>query len=304
MPKKLYKDFFNIDPKYYASVTADLIDQKKVSWESFYPHETFIKLLETTYKVLSGSANRSIWVEGSYGTGKSHAALTVKSLLDATDQEVVNYFDDYGLSTDLRDRLLSVKNAGKIITVHRIGSAGINTDLDLILAVQQSIVKALEEHGITNQGDASMRDAFLKWVKKIANKSYFSALISEEQFAFKFSGLSADDVIERLENGSQAQVESLMRDVMVVLKTAGQYGIFSDVNDMAGWIESVIQENDLSAILFVWDEFSEYFLTHPVGLTGFQTLAEISLSKPFYFMIVAHESQNLFADRETAKKTL
>ena len=56
--------------------------------------------------------------------------------------------------------------------------------------------------------------------------------------------------------------------------------------------------------MFVWDEFSEYFLNHPVGLTGFQTLAEISESDPFYFMIVAHESSALFADNETAKKIL
>ena len=35
-------------------------------------------------------------VEGAYGTGKSHAALTVKSLLEASDDEVRAYFDDYG----------------------------------------------------------------------------------------------------------------------------------------------------------------------------------------------------------------
>lgn len=44
--KKLYKDYFNIDPKYYAAVTADLIESGMVSWRSFYPHETFVKLLE------------------------------------------------------------------------------------------------------------------------------------------------------------------------------------------------------------------------------------------------------------------
>lgn len=78
---KLYREYFNIDPKYYAAVTADLIEQGKVSWKGFLPHETFVKLLEVTYKALSGQDPRSIWVEGAYGTGKSHAALTVKSIL-------------------------------------------------------------------------------------------------------------------------------------------------------------------------------------------------------------------------------
>lgn len=299
----LYNQYFQIDPKYYAAVTADLIDQGKVSWKGFYPHETFVKLLETTYRVLSGQATRSIWVEGAYGTGKSHAALTVKSLIDATAEEIVAYFDDYKLNPTLRDKFVSLKSES-ILTIHRIGSAGINTDMDLVLAVQQSIMAALKAKGIDNQGDASMKDAFLEWVSKKANRNYFADLISEEQYAWDFNGVSVEEVVERLNTGTDKQIEMTMNKVMKVLKDAGQYGIFSDVTQMAGWIRSVIKENNLSAILFVWDEFSEYFLNHPVGLTGFQTLAEISQSDPFYFMIVAHESQNLFADKDTANKTL
>ena len=300
----LYREYFNIDPKYYAAVTADLIEQGKVSWKGFYPHETFVKLLETTYKVLSGGANRSIWVEGAYGTGKSHAALTVKSLVDAAPQDVVEYFDDYGLNSDLRDKYVSLKADSNILTIHRIGSAGINTDMDLILAVQQSIMAALKAKGIENHGDASMRDAFLNWVSRKANRNYFAELISDEQYAWDFSGVSVEEVVERLNTGTDKQIELTMNKVMKVLKDAGQYGIFSDVTQMAGWIRSVIKENNLSAILFIWDEFSEYFLNHPVGLTGFQTLAEISESDPFYFMIIAHESRALFADKDTANKTL
>ena len=248
----LYKEYFNIDPKYYAAVTADLIEQGKVSWKGFYPHETFVKLLETTYKVLSG--------EGAYGTGKSHAALTVKSLIDATSEEVVDYFDDYGLNSDLRDKYISLKADSNILTIHRIGSAGINTDMDLVLAIQQSIMAALKAKGIENHGDASMKDAFLDWVSKKANRDYFAALISDEKYAWDFNGVSVEEVIERLNTGTDKQIETTMNKVMVVLKDAGQYGIFSDVTQMAGWIRSVIKENGLSAILFVWDEFSEYFL--------------------------------------------
>ena len=37
MSGKIYRDYFNIDPKYYAAVTADLIESGKVSWKNFYP---------------------------------------------------------------------------------------------------------------------------------------------------------------------------------------------------------------------------------------------------------------------------
>ena len=302
--KKLYKDYFNIDPKYYAAVTADLIESGMVSWRSFYPHETFVKLLEKTHTVLSGKEPRSLWVEGAYGTGKSHAALTVKSLLDATDEEVKDYFDDYGLSKDLCQKIIADKNDGFLITIHRIGSGSIRSDQDLILAVQDSIMSALEKHGITNRGEASLRDAALKWLKKKANRDYFNTLIAEEQYAWMFGGNDVEAVIDRLQNGTPAKIAKTMRDIITVAENNGITALRLDVQGMADWIKNIISENQIKAILFVWDEFTEFFQNNPNSLTGFQTLAEISLSHPFYFMIVSHESRSLFLNAETAKKIL
>ena len=304
MAKKIYRDYFNIDPKYYAAVTADLIESGKVLWKNFYPHETFVKLLEKTYAVLSGKEPRSLWVEGAYGTGKSHAALTVKSLLDATDTEVDEYFDEYGLSKDLCQKIKTVKNVGKLITIHRIGSGSIRSDQDLILAVQDSIMRALAAHGIENHGEASLRDAALRWFEKKASRDYFDQLISEEQYAWTFGGNTVDTIIEKLQTGSPETIAKLMRDIIAVAEDNGITALRLDIQGMAEWIKSVIEDNQLSGILFVWDEFTEFFQNNPNSLTGFQTLAEISLSHPFYFMIVSHESRSLFLNTDTAKKIL
>ena len=86
--EKMYKEYFAIDPKYYAAVTAELIRKGEVKWNAYYPHETFVRLLEKTHDMLSGKDSRSLWVQGAYGSGKSHAALTVKSLLEAGDDEI------------------------------------------------------------------------------------------------------------------------------------------------------------------------------------------------------------------------
>lgn len=304
MSKKIYRDYFNIDPKYYAAVTADLIYSGKVSWKSFYPHETFVKLLEKTHTVLSGKDPRSLWVEGAYGTGKSHAVLTVKSLLEATDEEIKEYFNDYGLSKDLCQKIITDKNAGKLITIHRIGSGSIRSDQDLILAVQDSIMSALAAHGIENHGEASLKDAALKWFEKKASRDYFDQLISEEQYAWKFGGEKVDAIIRNLQTGSPEQVTKTMRDIISVAEDNGITALRLDIQGMAAWIKSIIENNQISAILFVWDEFTEFFQNNPNSLTGFQTLAEISLSHPFYFMIVSHESRSLFLNADTAKKIL
>lgn len=175
-----YEDFFNIDKKYYSQVTPELIRQGKVKWQHFYPHETFVKLLQTTYKVLSGQSHRSIWVEGAYGTGKSHAVLTVKSLLDVSTKELKAYFDDFKLSSDLRDQYISLKENNKILTVHRIGSSDIDKDEDLVMAIQLSIVDALKKQGYTNFAEGSVKDSLLTWLEKTPNRKFHASFMADD----------------------------------------------------------------------------------------------------------------------------
>lgn len=300
--KKTYKEYFDIDPKYYAAVTEDLIDKGLVSWKAFYPHETFVKLLEKTHTVLSGKDPRSLWVEGAYGTGKSHAALTVKSLLEADDSEVKAYFEDYGLSMDLCQKLITDKNSGKLVTIHRIGSSSIRSDQDLILAVQDSIMKALEKNGLENHGEESLKDAALKWFDKEANRVWFNTLMQEDAYAWAFGGVNIDTIINKLKTNED--VQNTMKNILKVAEDNGITALRMDIQGMANWIKDIIAKNQINAILFVWDEFTEFFQNNPNSLTGFQTLAEISQSSPFYFMIVSHESRSLFVNADTAKKIL
>ena len=76
-----YREYFNIDPDFFAQVNEAVIETQPNIWQKYYPHATFVKLIKDTVSVLSRQQKLSIWVEGAYGTGKSHAALTVKSLL-------------------------------------------------------------------------------------------------------------------------------------------------------------------------------------------------------------------------------
>ena len=112
MAKLTYRNFFDIDEEYFPTVNEDLINQGKVDWKKFYPHETFVRLISDTISVLTRRQPRSIWVEGAYGTGKSHAVLTLKKLLDASDEETRSYFEEYGLSKDLMNNLLNIKGCG------------------------------------------------------------------------------------------------------------------------------------------------------------------------------------------------
>lgn len=170
MPAQRYSQYFNISDKYYAVVTKKLIDEGKVKWDAFYPHETFIQLLHQVVSMLSGKENQSIWVEGTYGTGKSHAALTLKCLLEAPEEAVHDYFKDYGLSDDLCSKFLAARSEemnGKLIVVHRIGSSNIKNDDDLVWAVQDSVSRALRDAGVQNMAAGTMKEA---WISELSDE--------------------------------------------------------------------------------------------------------------------------------------
>lgn len=135
-----YRHYFDIDPDYFPAVNEKVINDNPDMWKKFYPHQTFVNLLKTTVSVINRKQKLSIWVEGAYGTGKSHAVLTLKKLLDANENETDAYFDKYGLDKDLKNNFKQIKNSGQILTVHRYGSSSIHGDNDLFFAIQESIV--------------------------------------------------------------------------------------------------------------------------------------------------------------------
>lgn len=300
---KKYRSYFDIDEDYFPQVTEDLINKGKVDWRKFYPHSTFVKLLVNMISVLTRQQKLSVWVEGAYGTGKSHAVLTLKKLLDATEKEMKEYFERYSLSMDLYNKFKSVKSQGEILTVHRYGSSSIYSDRDLILAIQESITNELIKRNIQNKGEVALKNAVITWLSDEAHKKFFDDLI-KGRYESSFAGDTVDSIIEKLNNSSENSVISLMNKIFHVADEEGISALKLDIPGLISWIRSVISENNLKAIVFIWDEFTEYFMHNRNALTGFQALAEVSATDPFYLTIVTHKSSALFNDTDADKKKI
>lgn len=75
----------------------------------------------------TGRDKHGIWVEGSYGTGKSRVVWTLQNLLTCSETELREYFNRSKAlrkKPDLMNKLIAHKE-GKIITVSRYGSGEI-----------------------------------------------------------------------------------------------------------------------------------------------------------------------------------
>ena len=297
-----YQHYFNIDPDYSPVVNDKLIEEKPDLWKQYYPHKTFIELLNNTVKVLNRRENKSIWVQGAYGSGKSHAVLALKKLLEADDANTKLYFDKYNLDSDLLNKFENIKNSdGKILTVHRYGSASIRNDYNLAVAIQESIENALEQNGLNNSSKGVLRKDIIKWLEDEKNKDYFNNIIKESAY---FAGDNADSIIEKLQKDSDKEWMPLMNNIFRVAEDRGITAFKLEISTLVEWIKSIIKENKLKAIVFIWDEFTEYFKNNAYSLTGFQELAELSITEPFYFVIVTHLAQGLFSDTNIDAKKL
>ena len=303
-----YSEYFEIDESYWPEINPSSIKDPLNRWEKTYPHETFVGLLKATERMLARGANndkKGIWIEGAYGTGKSRVAWTLKNLLECSDDALMAYFNEYPAlqaEPDLRDKLLGHKQ-GKVITAYRYASGGIDNDRALIMAVYDSVTRALKDAGVIYKGENALRGSVALWLSDEANKAFFETLIALPEYRGlgSFAGKSVDDIINLLKNVN-ANVDTLMGDIFSLAEHRGINALTTNMDELIAWLTDIIDHNGLKAIVFVWDEFSAYFKKNRTSLDEFQKLAEFSNLKPFYLMIVTHMSGSLFSEKDQTGK--
>ena len=296
-----YREYFDIDPDYFPQVDKRIIDTVPDLWKKFYPHPSFVNLLKSTVDVLKRKQKLSVWVDGAYGTGKSHAVLTLKKLIEASDEDTEAYFTKYGLDNFLCKDLTAQKNAGKVLVCHRYGSSDITNDTELIVAIQEGIDKALVENGIENQASTSLKDSLIRYLENEENKQSFD-IYASGTYRDILGGDKADDILGKLRTYNDDALRTLITKVFKVKMVKGSFSM--NTGELCNWIREVIEKNNLHSLVFIWDEFSEYFENNMHHLTGFQQIVELSATSPFCLMIVTHKAEGYFTDGDPDKRKI
>lgn len=296
-----YREYFNIDPEYFPQVDKKLIEEKPDLWKKFWPHPTFVQLLKAMVDVLERKQKLSMWVDGAYGTGKSHAVFTLKKLIEASDEETTAYFEKYGLDNFLCKKLLNQKNEGKILVCHRYGSSDIQSDTDLIVAMQEGIEKALTEAGIENTANTSLKNSLIRFFENEENRQSFD-IYAKGTYKTALGGDTSDSVLKKLREYDEEALRSLINKIFKV--PAVRNGFSMNTGELGDWIREVIEKNNLKELVFIWDEFSEYFENNMHHLTGFQQIAELAASAPFCLLIVTHKAEGYFSDGDPDKRKI
>lgn len=294
-----YKDYFDIDEDYFPQINDSSIKAaRKDFWMQTYPHDTFIEMIKGLERILARQEMRSLWIEGAYGTGKSQCAFALKKILDVTEEDLKAYwkrYDSLNSKNDLLQKLIGHKEKG-VITAYRYASGSIDNPRDLFVAIQESVKDSLVEKGLYS-GENTLKDNILDWLQDPDHKDFFDKLLKKEQWRSLFSQTSVNDVILSLQKGNE--VKELVSNIFRLADKEGITAMNINADMLQNWLKDVIDKTK-KKIVFIWDEFSDYFKNNKNTLSEFQKIVELVNDYPFYLIIVTHESGQLFSAGDQA----
>lgn len=296
-----YCEYFDVDEKYFPCIDESAINNG-AAWDTTYPHKTFIELLGLTEKMLGGNTNRSIWIHGAYGTGKSQCAYTLKKLLEVPENEVRAYWNKFEPLKEnqvLLEKLIGHKAQG-IVTAYRYASGSIATPQQLFFAVQESIKKALDINNAPYKGENSLKEGVIAWLEDPIHNRFMNALLEKPKWMSTFSESSADEIINTLKKSGD--VSSLMDSIFGLAAEEGITALDLSADSLRDWIIDIIDKNKIKLVL-IWDEFSDYFRQNGTSLGEFQKIVSICQEKPFYFIIVTHPLSSLAKGYDSSDKS-
>ncbi len=292
-----YFEFFDIDEGYYPEINESSIKDPKNKWQETFPHRDIVEILKLLERALSRTDKKSLWIEGSFGTGKSRILWMLQNLLTCSEKDFDAYFGEYENlknEIDLRERLRTIRN-GKVVTASRYATGDITSTQKLIFAVFESLTTALRKNGCKFDGAKTLRGKIANWLEADeANFEMFRAKIKKPEYRMypTLANRRVEDIIDRLKNPNR-EVSQLVEDILKLGEKEGIRAFNIDMKELIDWITEVLAENKLQALILFWDEFSKFFINNRNNLDEFQRLAELSNIAPFYLVIATHEQGSL-----------
>lgn len=286
MASKKYCEYFDVNESYFPCIDESAINAG-APWETTYPHETFIDLLNNAEKMLGGTTNRSIWIHGAYGTGKSQCAYALKKILEVPNDELRAYWDRYEplkKNKALLEKLIGHKEQG-VLTAYRYASGSITSPQLLFLAVQESIRAALDAVPGSYKGENTLKESVIAWLTDSSHNAFVNSLLQKPEWVSEFSQSSADEIINSLRKRSD--VSSLMESIFKMAEKEGITALSLTADSLCAWIKDIVAQNHTKVVL-IWDEFSGFFRQNRNSLDEFQKIVALCQETHFYFVIVTH----------------
>lgn len=265
------------------------------AWRVFIANEQFNDILRKVINsVYNNDTNvhKSFWIEGTYGTGKSHAAAVIKHLLCDPVADISEYVNEEYTDPKyavLKNSIFDLRSKKRLFPVTMYGQNKIAHKDDLSLQMQGEIKKALLKAGI----DIDVKTDYDNYVNHIQNNLQMWELILEQNPKLSSFTPTTDKLINDLKNqdsGTLAKVKEVLRDtgIDIRLETGKLSDWFFEVQN------KLAQTTDYDGLLLIWDEFTDV-MKSDIGislLVDLQRLADETMNSEnnSYLFFISHPS--------------
>jgi hypothetical protein len=296
-----YKDYFGIRPDYAPCMTLADINKTPETWLGFYPHDSFVEILRELLKKLEGG-NKTLWITGAYGTGKSHASLVLQKLFMDDETRVQKWLElrKAQIPEPVCKGLLARRRENALV-VYDVNADGVDAKNQFLMRLQRGITKALEAGGHTIPLKGKL-DEVIERIRQDETHFFAERDAMQARLSHLNAGIKTADALEKKLRDAN-QEAGLVSDAMRVLVARHIYLDLS-AEDFLAWVDASLNANGLSKLVYIWDEFSSFMERNRSELKTLEQLAEAAQQGRFYFVPVTHTdiSSYVAAGSESAKK--
>lgn len=271
----------------YFQDVFDIMDEKENYWKRFISNEQFEFILDNVLDCLMTSEEqkkKSIWIQGTYGTGKSHSTSVIKHLLSDDLISLEDYLVQIN-SIQVREKLASFRKENKVFPVVLKGLNAIVDAADLHYTIQNAVNKAIFKTGI----EFNTKTDFDLMIEKLSDarlEKFWDEIIGRNQELSMYINCK-NDIISELSRGNG----KLLRILTNELKAANLVIANSSIES---WLTEVLTElknkGIANYIVIFWDEFTSVLETseRKALLNEIQDIAELSKAG-IYVYLVTHK---------------
>lgn len=251
-------------------------EEKGTQWATFIPNEQFNKVLSTVLRAVKGNdidAHKSFWINGTYGTGKSHAVAVITHLLCDPVDDIKEWVDmEYGADKFqvIRDQIYKLRNEKRLLPVKVEGLMDMSHVADLPLVLETATVKALRGRGI----EFAVETDFNQLIEHIQqNPVIWDDLIS------RFDALSTvaptrEILISKLEAKDMSTFQKAR-----AAQRGANINITLSQENIGSWLMNVQEQlrhsTDYRGLLILWDEFTDV-MEDSIGISVLKALQTIA----------------------------
>lgn len=266
----------------------DMQDERPEMWRTFIPTQQFCDLLRRSVTAITSSEigkRRSMWVRGTFGTGKSHASSVVRHLLCDPLNEIEDYINNLP-NEALRANLMAIRKQKTYFPVVLKGVESAYNIQRFSLSLQRETKDALARAG---HADIVVRSDFekaIRWVE--SHRSRISELLEVSDELASLAS-NADKIIAKLE-ANDIDVFLNLEEVLAVDDT---YLMSGSISDWLVEVSNAIEDAGIANGLIVfWDEFTSVMDTlQSDRINVLQNIAEKSQSNNVFLYLISHRTE-------------